>query len=273
MGERAEVNGVTLAYEVAGAGPRLVWCHGLASCMEGDRDLVDAFAERFTVLAYDARGHGDYSHVRDSAAFSYRELAADLAALLDHVGWTGVVLAGSSMGAATGARVACLRRDLAAALVMVRPAARGPGGAAPDWLRMLFAAGAHAIRTGGIEAAIQFLMSIPQAREELESAPARLEQLRRDWARHDPLSIAAALEGIPPTPPLADGLTPAMIECPTLVIPGNDLIHPAESGREVASLIPGAVLGRPFDGMSRADEVASLVEQVRGFLGAEEAAR
>jgi hypothetical protein len=131
---------------------------------------------------------------------------------------------------------------------------------------MLFAGGAHAIRSGGIESAIEFLMSIPLARDEIANNPARIDDLRRDWTRHDPLSIAAALEGVPPTGPLDGGLLSDTIQCPTLVIPGNDVIHPTEAGIRVASLIPGAVIALPFDSLPRADEVRALVALVGDFL-------
>jgi hypothetical protein len=131
---------------------------------------------------------------------------------------------------------------------------------------MLFAGGAHAIRTGGIEGAIDFLMTIPVARAELDANPGRLEGLRRDWTRHDPMSIAAALEGVPPTAPLEGGLTSDLIRCPVLVIPGNDVIHPTEAGIEIAKMIPGATLAEPFDSLPRDAEVRGLVSLVRGFL-------
>jgi 3-oxoadipate enol-lactonase len=266
MERRARLGDIEIAYEVYGDGPPLVWCHGLASCRDGDRDVIDAFASRFTVLSYDARGHGRSSPVYDARDFSYVKLAEDVIGMLDHVGWSSAILTGASMGAASLARVACLAPERAAALVMARPGAMGEDGRAPAWLQMLFAGGAHAIRSGGIEGAIEFLLTIPLAQEEISTNPKRIEDLRRDWTRHDPLSIAAALEGVPPTGPLDGGLSGEMIRCPTLVIPGNDVIHPTEAGITVASLIPGAVVALPFDSIPRADEVRGLVGLVGDFL-------
>jgi pimeloyl-ACP methyl ester carboxylesterase len=266
MEQRVHLGDVEIAYEIDGAGPPLVWCHGLASCRDGDRDVIDAFSDSFTVLSYDARGHGRSSPVRETAGYSYTKLAEDAIGMLDHVGWDSAALTGASMGAATLARVACLAPERARALVMARPGAMGGDGRAPAWLQVLFAGGSQAIRAGGIEGAIEFLMSIPIARAEIEADPARIAGLRRDWTRHDPLSIAAALEGIPPTGPLDGGLTSEMITCPVLVIPGNDPIHPTEAGRTVASLIPGAIAAEPFDSLPREDEVRGLVSLVRDFL-------
>jgi pimeloyl-ACP methyl ester carboxylesterase len=266
MERRARLGDIEIAYEVYGEGPPLVWCHGLASCRDGDRDVIDAFASSFTVLSYDARGHGRSSPVYDARDFSYEKLAEDAIGMLDHVGWSSAILTGASMGAASLARVACLVPERARALVMARPGAMGEDGRAPAWLQMLFAGGAHAIRSGGIEGAIDFLMTIPLARHEIAANPARIDDLRRDWTRHDPSSIAAALEGVPPTGPLDGGLTSDMIRCPTLVIPGNDVIHPTEAGIKVASLIPGAIVALPFDSIPRADEVRALVALVGDFI-------
>jgi len=265
MEERAGLGDVELAYEVAGSGPRLVWFHGLASCRDGDRDVIDALAQSFTVLSFDARGHGRSEPVSEPARYSYPLLARDAVALLEHVGWERAILAGSSMGAATAARVA-ITSPVPAGLVMVRPAAAGDDGAAPPWLQLLFAAGAHAMRNGGLDGAIDFLWSIPQAREQLERDPSRIEQLRVDWQRHEPFSIAAALEAMPRTSPLHGGLRGDMITCPTLVIPGDDVIHPRDAGAAIAATVPGARLLEPFGAVPRADEVAVLLAAITAFV-------
>jgi hypothetical protein len=109
-------------------------------------------------------------------------------------------------------------------------------------------------------------MTIPVARAEIEANPGRLDDLRRDWTRHDPLSIAAALEGVPSSAPMEGGLTGDMITCPALVIPGDDLIHPTDVGFLVASLIPGARAEGPFDHLPRAEQVRGLVSLVEELL-------
>jgi len=265
MEGRAPIGDTELAFGIEGTGPRLVWFHGLASCREGDADIIDALAQRFEVLSYDARGHGRSAPVYETERYSYEILASDALALLDHVGWDRAVLAGASMGAATAGRLAAIS-DRARALVLTRPAAGDDDGTAPVWLQLLFAGGAHAIRTGGLDAAISFLLTIPAAREELERRPERLEALRADWMRHDPLSIAAALEAIPRSSALAGGVSPDRISCPVVVIPGDDLIHPTEAGERLAGMIAGARLAEPFDGVTRDVEVARLVALIGSLV-------
>jgi pimeloyl-ACP methyl ester carboxylesterase len=225
--------------------------------------VIDALAEHFTVLGYDARGHGDSPPVTEESSYTYPALSSDLRALLDHVGWAEAVLAGASMGAATAARVAMEEPARASALIIARPATAG-GPAGPE-MQLLFRLGGKAIRDGGWDAAVAFLMTIPEAAERLGEDPGRLDALRTEWSRHDPASIAAALIGIPASGPLTPEVDIASITAPTLVIPGNDLLHPTAAGEAVAAMIPGAQLAPPFDGLPRDEEVAGLVRLIRDF--------
>ncbi|MGH2784930.1 MAG: alpha/beta fold hydrolase [Actinomycetota bacterium] len=266
MGETlfARLPDATVAYELEGGGEPLVWCHGLGSCRAGDRDVIDALAEHFTVLAYDARGHRESPPVTDEKLYTYPALSADLRALLDHVGWERAILAGASMGAATAARVAMEEPERPEALIIARPATSG-GPASPQ-MQLLFRLGGEAIRSGGWDAAVAFLMTIPEAAERLAEDPDRLSLLREDWSRHNPDSIAAALIGIPQSGVLTPEVDIGSITAPTLVIPGNDMLHPTTAGETVASLIPGARLAPAFDGLPRDEEVRGLVRLIRDFV-------
>jgi pimeloyl-ACP methyl ester carboxylesterase len=259
----AELGEVTLAYEIGGDGPRIVWSHGLGSSRAGDRDVIDALAGHFTVLAYDARGHGESSPVTDEARHTYPLYSRDLRELLDHVGWERTAMAGASMGAATQARLAMEEPSRVSALVMARPGTSGT--ATAERIRLLFRVGGEALRAGGWDKVVEFLMTIPEAAAVL-AGPERVEALRVEWSRHDERSIAAALIGIPSSAPLTPELDPKSITARVLVIPGNDPIHPREAGEAVAAMIPDARLAPPFDGLPREDETRRFVEMVRDFV-------
>ena len=260
----AHLSGATLAYEIGGAGRRLVWCHGLGSSRAGDRDVIDALSEHFTVLSFDARGHAESPPVTDEALYTYPLLSQDLRELCDHVGWDRAIFAGASMGAATAARVAMEEPARVEALIMARPGSSGT--AASERLQLLFRLGGEAIRNGGWDAALSFLMTIPEAAEQLAGEPSRVEALRADWSRHDEGSIAAALIGIPASAPLTPDLDPDAITAPVMVIPGDDPIHPREAGEAVAARIPGARLEPPFDHLPRPDETARFVALIVRFV-------
>lgn len=259
----ADLSEVTLAYEISGAGPRIVWAHGLGSSRAGDRDVIDALTEDFTVLSYDARGHAQSPPVTDESLYTYALLSRDLRELLDLVGWDRTAMAGASMGAATLARVAMEEPERVSALVMARPGTAGTPTA--ERVQMLFRLAGEALRAGGWDAVLRFLLTIPETAAVAGDAE-RVEALRDAWSLHDPASIAAALIGIPASAALTPEVDPKSITARVLVIPGNDLIHPREAGEAAAKAIPGARLAEPFDGLPRDQETKKFVAMIRAFV-------
>src|SRR5215211_5409638 len=87
-------SGLEIAYERAGDGPPLVFVHGAASDARLWRPQVAAFADEFTVVAWDEPGAGRSSDV--PAQFGLAEYAGCLAALIEalvlvdtYAGWKG----------------------------------------------------------------------------------------------------------------------------------------------------------------------------------------
>jgi pimeloyl-ACP methyl ester carboxylesterase len=154
--------------------------------------------------------------------------------------------------------------DRVSTLVMARPGTSGT--AESVRIQMLFRLGGEALRQGGWDGVLQFLITIPEAAAEIAGHPERVEALRTEWSRHDEASIAAALIGIPASPPLTPELDVNSITARVLVIPGDDPIHPREAGERVAQMIPGARLAAPFNGVPREDETRRLVEMIRDFV-------
>jgi 3-oxoadipate enol-lactonase len=110
-------DGTALVYETRGRAsdlPPLVLIHSLGM----DRTFWDAVTPALTdataVLVYDCRGHGH----SDKPKGSYRveQFAADLADLMDHVGWRSAVIAGASMGGCVALAFAAAYPARAAAL-------------------------------------------------------------------------------------------------------------------------------------------------------------
>lgn len=92
----AVCNGVELHYERLGDGPKLLYCNGSGATLDSVRPLLHMFASRFDVLAFDYRGMGASAPVTDP--YTMADLATDIAALLDLVGWDRTALAGLSFG-------------------------------------------------------------------------------------------------------------------------------------------------------------------------------
>lgn len=96
-GTVAADDGVPIAYEIRGAGdPVLVFVHGWCCNRTFWRNQLDAFAKDHRVVAIDLPGHGGSGRVREG--WSVAGLGADVRAIVDALGLSGVVLVGHSLG-------------------------------------------------------------------------------------------------------------------------------------------------------------------------------
>lgn len=93
------VNGLRLHGLEAGRGnPRtILFLHGGAAHAHWFDRVMPAFAERYHAVALDQRGHGE-SEWPVPAAYGTDDFVADLAGVLDALGWDRTVLVGHSMG-------------------------------------------------------------------------------------------------------------------------------------------------------------------------------
>ena len=114
------VNGVRLAYEIHGSGDiPLVIVHGSWVSRRHWDPVVPQLAERFRVITYDRRGHGESEP--PSGEGSVREDVADLAALVEHLGLAPTWIAAQSFGASISLRFFGERPDLLRGLVAHEP--------------------------------------------------------------------------------------------------------------------------------------------------------
>lgn len=108
------VQGGELFYERAGSGPALIFLHaGIADLRMWDAQLP-AFAARYSVVRYDARGFGRSRS--EPVVFSNRQ---DLADLMDHLGIARAALVGCSRGGMIALDFALERPERVAAYAWV----------------------------------------------------------------------------------------------------------------------------------------------------------
>lgn len=118
-----------LAYDDAGTGPLVVAIPGMGDLRTTYDELRDALlAAGYRVVTTDLRGHGDSTP--DFTSYGDEATAADVVALVEHLGAGPAVLVGNSMGASAAAVVAADRPDLVRALVLLSPFLRDPAGGA-----------------------------------------------------------------------------------------------------------------------------------------------
>jgi pimeloyl-ACP methyl ester carboxylesterase len=114
-------DGVELAYERAGQGPRLIFIHGVM----GDWRSWDAqwplFTASFECVRYSRRYNYPNQNRMPSPDHSAVNDAQDLHGLLDHLGWESAILVGSSYGSFTALMLAATQPQRCHALALSEP--------------------------------------------------------------------------------------------------------------------------------------------------------
>lgn len=109
--------GLEIEYERAGTGPPLVFVHGAAEDSRVWQPQLSAFADKFTVVAWDEPGAGRSSDVPTD--FGLSDYANCLAALIEAVALGPANVAGLSWGGTLALELYRLRPDLVATLILV----------------------------------------------------------------------------------------------------------------------------------------------------------
>ena len=91
-------DGVKVYYEDHGSGPGVMLSHGYSLSSTMWRDQVAALADRYRVMTWDMRGHGQSDYPDDGAAYSEAHSVADMAAVLDACGLQSAAIGGLSLG-------------------------------------------------------------------------------------------------------------------------------------------------------------------------------
>ncbi len=103
-GDRVEVNGMQMYYEVSGQGEPLIVLHGAYMNIPSMGAIVPRLAQTHEVYAIEFQGHGRTTDI--DRPITYPNLADDVAAFMDAVGVKKADVFGYSMGAAAGLQFA-----------------------------------------------------------------------------------------------------------------------------------------------------------------------
>ena len=104
VGNRVEVNGMQMYYEVSGEGDPLIVLHGAYMNIPTMGAIIPKLAETHKVYALELQGHGRTTDI--DRPITYPNLADDVAAFMDAVGIEKADVFGYSMGAAAGLQLA-----------------------------------------------------------------------------------------------------------------------------------------------------------------------
>jgi pimeloyl-ACP methyl ester carboxylesterase len=256
-------DGVTLAGESIGHGPDVVLLHGLTATRRyvvmGSKALPRA---GYRVTTFDARGHGESSPAASPADYEYRDLVADLEAVLDHLGADRAALGGASMGAHTTMAFALAFPVRVAALVQITPAYDGRPRDLDEWDRL-----ADGLASGGVDG---FLRAWEFGGDERWAETAETVARQR-LERHRHLDAVADALRVVPRSIAFEGLEELeAVATPTLVVPSRDEAdpgHPYAIGAEYAERLPNAKLMSEEPGKSPlAWQGARLSNAIASFL-------
>jgi len=249
-----DANGLSIGYDVAGAGPPLILLHGATSDAARDfRGVLPALTQAFRCYTPDARGHGRTRWDTAAGGFSADWLADDALAFADALDLGTFHLLGFSLGAMTALRVA------------VR---------APERLRTMVVVGITTDREPRASVARRLM------------DPVRIDRSDPAWAadlsrRHDPIQGVGAWRALLPAI-ACDVATQALItprqlrtiDPPTLVAVGDrDPFVPVDAAWRLSrSVVDGRLLVLPDAGHEAfAERPAIATEALEEFYRSTEA--
>jgi len=254
----ADLAGVKLHYRFDGdeSLPVLVLSNSLGTSLDMWQPQIAALTQRFRVLRYDTRGHGQSSVTE--GPYSIAQLGGDVIALLDHLGLQRVHFCGLSMGGITGMWLGVHHADRLDKLILCNTAAYiGPP---ENWTNR-----AAAVERDGV-ASIAAAVVDKWLTPDFAAQQADLVQtLRTMLGATDARGYAANCLAVRDSDLRNDvqRITP-----PTLVIAGTgDIPTPPADGRYLAENIPGARYVELYAAhLSNLQQVEGFNQAVLAFL-------
>lgn len=130
---KATVNGIEVYYELHGkeGAPWLTLSHSLACSVRMWDEQIATFKDRFRILAFDTRGHGQSA--APAGDYTLEQMADDLKGLLDHLKISQTHYCGLSMGGMIGQTFELKYPGVLQTLVLADTSSRIPPEVGPMW--------------------------------------------------------------------------------------------------------------------------------------------
>ncbi|MGH8890731.1 MAG: 3-oxoadipate enol-lactonase [Acidothermaceae bacterium] len=209
--------------------PLVVLANSVGTTTAVWKQLLPALTERFRVLRFDHRGHGESSS--PPAPWSMADLAGDVASLLDHLGVSQVRFVGLSLGGMEGIWLAAHRPDLVEKLAVI--CSSGYLGAPENWH-----ARAATVRAAGMAAVVDKVVDHWFTPDFAAENPAVVDEFKAMLVAIPAPGYAACCDA------LADlDLRPELpsVKASTVVVSASDdLAIPTVHGKVIADAVPGA---------------------------------
>jgi len=258
----AHVNGVDLAYELTGSGPRVLLLNGSGMTMDSGRPLLDLFAEGVTLLAFDQRGLGASGSA--PGPYDMATCAVDALGLLDAVGWDTARVVGVSFGGMVAQELAVTAPDRVERLALLCTSPGGAGGVSYPLHEL------EALDPVERSAVRRTLLDDRFDEAWLETHPgdrAFVELMDRRDTDDDPVVVAGRRAQLEARRGHDVWGRLGVVDCPTFVGCGRfDPIAPMANSAAIASQIPGAELHAYDGGHAFFVQDPAALPDIRAFL-------
>jgi pimeloyl-ACP methyl ester carboxylesterase len=235
--------GPRLEGETTGEGPPVVLCHGITATrryvLHGSKALPRA---GYSVVTYDARGHGGSEPSPAGEGYGYPQLVADLERVVaSQVGEERFLLGGHSMGAHTAVAYALRRPERLAGLVVIGPTYRGT---IEPWSLEYWDGLAAALEDGGVDGFVSYIGEEQGVDPRWRDSVLRFTRERMQLQRH-PKALVEALREVPRSRPFESLEELKNLDVPALVVASHDEAdpgHPYAAAEAYAAALPAARL-------------------------------
>jgi 3-oxoadipate enol-lactonase len=217
--------------EIDGAGPAIVFVHGLGGTSNSFQALLGALGG-FRCIRPDLPGSG--RSPRPFGALTMDGFVESIAEVVRTVGGAPAHLVGHSMGTLVCLRLAAERPELVDGLTLFGPIVE-PTDAARERLRDR----ARAARQDGMIGVAEAATAGGLASASRSANPLLAPLVRESHMRQDPEGFAQSCEALAE----ARGADPRLLRCPTLIVTGDeDAVAPPGAARALADKVRGARL-------------------------------
>lgn len=230
---RITANGINVRYEIEGDGPWLVMSHSLSCNIHMWDAQVAALKDRYRILRYDTRGHGETD--APSGAYTLDLLADDLTALLDKLGIARCHFMGCSMGGMIAQTHELKHSGRFASMLLCNTSSRLGPEVASMWQQRI-----DTVTAQGMAPMVEPTLGRWFTEPFRKAQPPEVAKIGDAIRATPPAGFIGCCHAIPKLD-LTDKLK--SIACPTLVIAGDqDLGTPVEMARAIQLAIPAAQL-------------------------------
>ena len=213
-----------------GRGPAVIMLHGAMANHQAALPFIAPLAERYRVIAPDLRGSGKscYGH-----PLTFDRLADDIQLLLDHIDVPRAVIGGVSSGSGVALRFALRHPGRTLGLVLIKPIYAGEERGYTEQQKATFAM-MNAVASRALEEGVQVLRPL------YANLPAGVRERALAMVEgFDPASVVVTSHFV--TSGAQPFITPAdlaSLKPKTLLVRGDDPLHPAEVSDLYAANIP-----------------------------------